>query len=219
MPDQPILDPKRELPTPHDMLLPMTHWQRVKKPAFWHRYLWILISLLLILVSLWSITIILNNLSNDPDGQQKSLPPLITPTSTHQEPTIIQTPFSISPTSPAVKDALLTITARGGLCSDGSCTSVTLFERDGTLTREGVKKGRLTEMELIHLNSLMNSADFTQIRANKFTGTCPIAYDGSELIYEFYKEVVVEKVASCETAIDENHVLFKTINQLLEKYK
>ena len=50
--------------------------------------------------------------------------------------------------------------------------------------------------------------DFDVVRAVPFEGECPVNFDGQEVIYEFGAPSGVERIASCETAIDPDHPLF-----------
>jgi hypothetical protein len=106
---------------------------------------------------------------------------------------------------------LVTVTTRGGECMDGPCGSVVVIERDGTV-HEAAKPpnelGTLSRELLTALDAAVKTADFTTIRAMPFTGECPTAFDGQEAIYEFGAPGGIERVASCETAIDPANPVF-----------
>ncbi|HEX5149260.1 MAG TPA: hypothetical protein VFW02_09285 [Candidatus Limnocylindrales bacterium] len=106
---------------------------------------------------------------------------------------------------------LVTVTTRGGECMDGPCGSTVTIERDGTV-HEAAKPpnelGTVSPELLTALDAAVKTADFTAIRAVAFTGECPTAYDGQETIYEFGAPGGLERVASCETAIDPANPVF-----------
>jgi hypothetical protein len=52
------------------------------------------------------------------------------------------------------------------------------------------------------LGAAIEAADFAEIRSHPFTGECPTAYDGQEVIFEFATLHGVERIASCEVAVD-----------------
>ena len=58
------------------------------------------------------------------------------------------------------------------------------------------------------LEAQVTTADYAAIRAVPFDGECPVNFDGQEQIYEFGAPGGVERIASCETAIDPDHPLF-----------
>ncbi|MNT91347.1 hypothetical protein D3C72_2324260 [compost metagenome] len=63
----------------------------------------------------------------------------------------------------------------------------------------------------------IEKADFAAIQAVPFTGTCPIAYDGQELIYTFHLAGAPRTIASCKVQIDHGSALFKAVDQVLEQ--
>jgi hypothetical protein len=65
------------------------------------------------------------------------------------------------------------------------------------------------------LDAAIRAADFSAIRAHPFTGECPVNFDGQEYIYEFVVPGGVERIASCETQIDEDHPLFLAVDEAL----
>jgi hypothetical protein len=65
------------------------------------------------------------------------------------------------------------------------------------------------------LVAAVKTTHFDAIRARKFTGECPTAYDGQELIYVFGAPGGTQRVASCETEIDPNHPVFAAVTAAL----
>ena len=86
--------------------------------------------------------------------------------------------------------------------------------RDGSVLIDNNLK---IKTDLTKLTSLINTANFEEIRSKKFTGTCPTAYDGQEAIYTFYTLTETQTVSSCEFEIDNQSPLFSEINQILSK--
>ena len=104
--------------------------------------------------------------------------------------------------SPTPTGVLLTVETRGGLCADGPCGSTLFVERDGRV-HEAAKPpndvGVVPPTELAALGDAIRTTDFAQLRSHPFTGTCPTAYDGQELVFEFGAPAGIERIATCET--------------------
>lgn len=106
---------------------------------------------------------------------------------------------------------LVTVTTRGGECMDGPCGSTIVIERDGRIhqTAPAVAViGLLPSDVLSALDASVRAADFGVIRSRPFTGECPVAFDGQEIVYEFGAPRGVERIASCETEIDPDNPVF-----------
>lgn len=76
----------------------------------------------------------------------------------------------------------------GGLCASGSMCefSITVYA-DGRIESSNPKfDSRLSDSNLKQLVSLLQSTNFSKVARSKFTGTCPIAYDGLAYAYTFY---------------------------------
>jgi hypothetical protein len=104
--------------------------------------------------------------------------------------------------------ALATITTRGGKCVDGPCGSTVALERDGRLHMTAPRAEELGDVDdarLAALAAAIASTDFEAMRAQPFTGECPVNFDGQEVILEFGAPGGVERIASCETDIDPGH--------------
>ncbi len=113
---------------------------------------------------------------------------------------------------------LLSVTVRGGECPEGACGGTTVIERDGRVhqTAPGpVEIGRLPDNLLTGLDAAVKTTDFDVIRARPFTGECPVNFDGQEFIYEFGAPSGTERIATCETQIDENDPLFVAVSAAL----
>lgn len=106
---------------------------------------------------------------------------------------------------------LVTVTTRGGECPQGACGSTVVIERDGSVHDDAKPPdtvGTVPPEVLTALDAAIRTTDFGAVRAVPFTGECPVNYDGQERIYEFGAPGGIERVASCETAIDPAHPVF-----------
>jgi hypothetical protein len=127
-------------------------------------------------------------------------------------------PAAVASLLPATTSPLVTVTTRGGECPEGACGSTLVVERDGRLRQtapEEVVLGQVPADALAALDGAIRTADFAAIRSQKFTGECPVNYDGQEVIYEFGAPGRVERIASCETEIDPDHALFRAVQEAL----
>ena len=66
--------------------------------------------------------------------------------------------------------------------------------------------------------ALIEATDFEAIRAHPFTGTCPVAFDGQEVVYEFTTSDGVERIESCVTEVDPQHALFEAVAGILGSF-
>jgi hypothetical protein len=126
---------------------------------------------------------------------------------------------SVPPTHAAASDgALVTIETRGGLCPDGPCGSTVVVERNGRI-RLAAKPpndlGTADAARLAAVEAAIAATDFDELRSHPFTGTCPTAYDGQEVVLSFATPGGIEVVASCEVAIDPHDPLFRAVADAL----
>jgi hypothetical protein len=75
-------------------------------------------------------------------------------------------------------------------------------------------RGQLNPGKVEALVEIIRQTDFEAVRARPFTGTCPTAYDGQESVFAFYTGGGVEEVDSCQTEIDSNSPLFRSLQEL-----
>jgi hypothetical protein len=68
------------------------------------------------------------------------------------------------------------------------------------------------------LTAAIQATDWAALRSHPFTGECPTAFDGQELIFEFGVGAGTQRVASCETDIDWTHPLFVALAVALGKF-
>ena len=65
------------------------------------------------------------------------------------------------------------------------------------------------------LQAAIAATDFAALRSHPFTGTCPTAVDGVELVFEFAAPGGTERLASCETELDFGSPLLETLRATL----
>jgi hypothetical protein len=101
---------------------------------------------------------------------------------------------------------LVSVERRGGLCAaEATCDTTTSIDTDGRIhlaAKPPNDLGTASPGAIIALRSAIASTDFAALRAPAFSGTCPSAYDGQELVFEFVTDQGVERLASCESALD-----------------
>ena len=127
---------------------------------------------------------------------------------------------SIPAVASLVPDAgpLVVVTVHGGECAGGPCGSTTVIERNGRVHQTepvAAELGALPPNVLTALDAAVKTTDFDALRARKFTGECPMAYDGQEFIYEFGAPGGTERIATCETEVDPNDPLFVAVTAAL----
>jgi hypothetical protein len=125
----------------------------------------------------------------------------------------------VLPGFPTPTGPLLVVSTRGGECPAGMCESETVFERDGRVhvtKPKPAEQGRLPGATVAALDAAIHAADFAAIRSRPFEDTCPTAYDGQEVIYEFGTPSGTERIASCEVEIDPHDPLFVAVHRVLE---
>lgn len=119
---------------------------------------------------------------------------------------------------------LVSVQRQGGRCRSGECQLSMMINTVGNIdfhdsaNGETIRQvGILSADELTELRTLITQTDFAAIEAVPFTGTCPTAYDGQEVVYEFYEEHYdgpLATLASCEVVIDPTLPLFAWLNAL-----
>jgi hypothetical protein len=109
---------------------------------------------------------------------------------------------------------LLTVETRGGECFAAPCGRTVMVEPDGRV-HETAKPpndlGVLPPEQLAAIADAIKLTDFAAIRAHPFTGECPTAFDGQEIVYTFAAPGGTERIASCEVDIDEGLPLFVAV--------
>lgn len=127
-------------------------------------------------------------------------------------------PTAVASLLPAAAGPLVTVTTHGGECVDGPCGSTIVIERNGRIHQTAPAVAALGMVPADVLSALdvsVKAADFGVIRSRPFTGECPVAFDGQEIVYEFGAPTGVERVASCETEIDPDQPVFAAVTAAL----
>jgi len=115
---------------------------------------------------------------------------------------------------PVATGALLTVETRGGLCADGPCGTTIVIERDGRVHQAAKPPndlGIVPPAALAALDAAIRTTDFTALKSHPFTGECPTAYDGQEVVFEFGAPGGVERIATCEVDVDFGLPLFAAV--------
>jgi hypothetical protein len=113
---------------------------------------------------------------------------------------------------------LVTVQMRGGMCPEAMCDNTVILDRDGRVhsaAKPPNDLGRVPAEAMSSLTAAIATTDFAAIRSNPFTGECPIAFDGQELIFEFAVGASTQRIASCEVDIDWGHPLFVAVGVAL----
>lgn len=116
---------------------------------------------------------------------------------------------------------LITVQMRGGMCMEGSCDRSVILEPDGRVHDDATppqELGRVPARVMTTLTAAVKGADYASIKSKPFTGECPVAFDGQELIFEFSVGSGIQRVASCEVDIDWGHPLFVTVGIALGEW-
>jgi hypothetical protein len=118
----------------------------------------------------------------------------------------------------AAAGPLLTVELRGGECFAAPCGTTVTLDRDGLV--HGAMKppndlGAVPADQLRVLHRLIATTDYSIIRSRPFVGDCPTAFDGQEIVFEFASPGGVQRIASCEIAIDYGLPLFVAVSTAL----
>ncbi|HEX2626049.1 MAG TPA: hypothetical protein VHL56_04005 [Candidatus Limnocylindrales bacterium] len=116
---------------------------------------------------------------------------------------------------------LLTVTARGGECPAGACEQSVILERDGrahVAAKPPNDLGKVPPEAMAALTAAINQTDFAALKSRPFTGQCPTAVDGQELVFEFNVGTTTQRIASCEVAIDWGSPLFVAVGAALGQW-
>jgi len=119
---------------------------------------------------------------------------------------------------PPPSGPLVTVEAHGGRCLQGECHTLVAIEADGLVHQiEPVEAEihRATDAATDAYRAALAVTDFDAIRARPFTGECPTAFDGQELVYTFATPAGPERISSCEVDIDSQAPLFAAVNGMM----
>jgi len=119
---------------------------------------------------------------------------------------------------PLPQGPLVQVQRLGGECPKGACESRIVIERDGRIHQvkpQPAELGRMGVDQLTALEAAVRTTDFAVLRSRPFTGECPTAFDGQEVIYVFAAPGGEQRIASCEVEIDPSHPLFNIVESQL----
>jgi hypothetical protein len=123
--------------------------------------------------------------------------------------------------SAAPPGPLVSVETRGGHCVAGTCDSIVVLDSDGRVraaSEPPIELGTVPSEDVTGLAALIEATDFEAIRAHPFTGTCPVAFDGQEVVYEFTTSDGVERIESCVTEVNPRHALFEAVTGILGSF-
>ena len=99
----------------------------------------------------------------------------------------------------------MTILLRGGECPAATCEQTVTIEQGGRV-RIAAKPpnglGQIGPVELLALQTAIAGTDFNALRTHRYTGTCPTAVDGQEVVLTFSTAKGDQRLAACETQLD-----------------
>lgn len=116
---------------------------------------------------------------------------------------------------------LVTVQMRGGLCPEGMCDNSVVLERDGrahSTAKPPNDRGQVGSEAMAALTAAIQATDFAKLGSKPFTGQCPIAFDGQELVFEFNTVTGTQRIASCEVEVDWGHPLFVALGVALGQW-
>lgn len=116
--------------------------------------------------------------------------------------------------SPDATGVLLSVETRGGRCVDGPCGQTVILERDGRLHLAAKPPNDIGVVEpdlIAALDAEIQTTDWAELFSHRFTGECPTAYDGQEVVFEFASPTGVQRVATCEVDVDFRSPLFVAV--------
>ena len=126
---------------------------------------------------------------------------------------------SVQPAMPTATPEIfwIKIQFRGGMRATRTIPEL-LIRPDGLYRyNNGVSKpksGVLSQHEARLLKQRVQQVNFSVIKSKPFKGTCPIAYDGIEVVYLFQRSQGVEEISACKYAINGKSLLFQQLNRL-----
>ena len=121
-------------------------------------------------------------------------------------------------TEPSAAEALVTVELRGGNCVGGPCDTMVTLDGDGRVhsaAKPPNDLGVVPAAQLRTLQTLIAASDFSAIKGQPFTGQCPTAFDGQEVVMEFATGSGIQHIATCQVDVDWGHPLFVALSAAL----
>lgn len=127
-----------------------------------------------------------------------------------------------SPTAtPDPTGVLLTVSTRGGHCVDGPCGTTVVIDRDGRVhfaAKPPNELGVLSPELMATLEEAIRTTDYTELFSHPFTGECPTAYDGQEIVFEIAAPTGIQRIASCQVEVDYDAALFAAVLEAVGEF-
>lgn len=122
---------------------------------------------------------------------------------------------------PNASDPLVTVSTRGGECPDGPCGTTITLHRDGTVHEATLPPDEVASIpaaQVAAVAAAIEATDFAALRSRPFTGECPTAFDGQEIVFEFTTATGVERISTCEVEVDLGGPLFVAVATALARF-
>jgi len=116
---------------------------------------------------------------------------------------------------------LFTVETRGGRCVGGTCGTTVIIDRDGRVHLAAKPPNELGFVEpdlLAAVDARIQATEFAELVSHPFTGECPTAYDGQEIVFEFATPNGVQQVASCQVEVDYESPLFSAVTAAVAEF-
>jgi hypothetical protein len=108
-------------------------------------------------------------------------------------------------------------TYEGSCMNNRKCESTFNIYADGAYGYNGQIEGTITQQQFSELLSAITGADYEEIKAQKFIGTCSVAHEEGEVVYTIRNtDNEVHRIASCQVEINIDAEPFKTIRNIQE---
>ena len=134
-------------------------------------------------------------------------------------PTAAPTATTALVATPAPSGPLVTVVLRGGHCAAATCEQTVTIEQGGRVhiaAKPPNELGIVGVVDLLALQSAIVGTDFTALRTHRFTGECPVNYDGQEMVITFATPKGDEQLAACETQLDPTWPVLAALAKALE---
>jgi hypothetical protein len=89
--------------------------------------------------------------------------------------------------------------------------------REATLP-PGEPAGTVPAPQVAAVEAAIRATDFAAIRARPFTGECPTAFDGQEVVFEFTTPAGLERISTCEAEVDLGLPVFVAVGAALAPF-
>jgi hypothetical protein len=116
---------------------------------------------------------------------------------------------------------LLTVEMHGGLCPAGACDSTVFLDADGRVhsaAKPPNDLGIVPGDRMGALNAAISTTAWATLKSRTFTGECPVAFDGQELVFTFAAPGGAQRIASCDVDIDWGSPLFVAVAAALGQW-